>query len=111
MKTKTMATAIIASTVALMVNGVSYAVEPRSVGALGDTAMAVSHGEDGHADVLVRHAERALKDAEAHGRGREASKRGDRARQAGACRGGHKARHRGDDSHQALTSVVGVIKG
>lgn len=62
MKTKI---AIIASVVALMVNGVSYAVEPRSVVALRDTAKAVSHGEDDRADVLVQHAERALKDAEA----------------------------------------------
>jgi Small metal-binding protein len=50
---------------ALIANGVSYAVEPRSVAALGETAMAVSHGEDGHADVLVQRAEKALKDAEA----------------------------------------------
>jgi Small metal-binding protein len=65
MKTKTLATGVIASAVALMVSGVSYAVEPRSVEALGETAMAISHGEDGHADVLIQHAEKALKKAEA----------------------------------------------
>ena len=46
-------------------SGLAFAVHPNVEKALGHAREAVTHGMAGHADVLVQHAEAALKDANA----------------------------------------------
>ena len=45
---------------AFVVNGVSWAAKTHAAEAVEHTEEAISHGKQGHADVLVKHAETAL---------------------------------------------------
>jgi len=45
---------------AFVVNGVSWAAKTHAAEAVEHTEEAISHGKQGHADVLVKHAEMAL---------------------------------------------------
>jgi Small metal-binding protein len=49
---------------AFVVNGVSWAAKSHAAEAAEETEEAISHGKQGHGDVLVKHAEKALKHAE-----------------------------------------------